>query len=273
MPLCFKSSIGLAKWHYKAYESMKHYILLIASFLFFNSDGFTQIQSGEVVYKIKERGSVIQEALDVPEVSSNIHALEFTKSYFADVRKALPNVRYRLNFTKNEASFQTTTKHMASDTGVDLNKALTFTRSNGSFYTNTKENLRLRQHNYLNKDWLIKDKVNTIEWEVTNKTKQIQGYTCYKAVADGPSEEIGWKKVIAWFAPEIPFQFGPLDYAGLPGLILEVEYGFYSFYADTIDFSNEDKNIKRPSKGELLDRLEYDKKIKELSDRFKRGSR
>lgn len=252
---------------------MKKYIILIVNFLIFNLVGFTQIQSGEVIYKIKERQSVIQEALDVPEVSSNIHALEFTKSYFADVRKTLPNLSYRLNFTKNEASFQATTKHMASDTGVDLNKSLTFTRSNGSFYTNTKENLRLHQRNYLNKDWLIKDKVKAIEWEITNETKQIQGYTCYKAVADGPSEEVGWKEVIAWFTPDIPFQFGPLDYAGLPGLILEVEYGFYTFYADTIDFSDENKNIKRPSKGELLDRLEYDKKIKELSDKFKMGSR
>lgn len=252
---------------------MNKYTLLIVSFLIFTTISFSQIHSGEVIYKIKERDSILQQVLDSPEISSDVHALEYTKSLFSDVRRSFPYLNYRLSFTTQEALFQVATTYMAGDAGMDINKSLNMTNSNGIFYTNIVENMRLHERNYLDKDWLIKDKADVVEWEITNETKQIQGYTCYKAVADGPSDEIAWSEVIAWFAPDIPFQFGPLDYVGLPGLILELDYGFYTFYADKIDFSNQRIEIKRPTKGKLLNRKEYDKQIKEMTDRLKGGSR
>lgn len=54
------------------------------------------------------------------------------------------------------------------------------------------------------------------EWVVTDESKEILGYQCFKALSDYRG-----RRWIAWFAPEIPVQEGPWKLCGLPGLILE----------------------------------------------------
>lgn len=54
------------------------------------------------------------------------------------------------------------------------------------------------------------------EWVVTDESKEILGYQCFKAFSDYRG-----RRWIAWFAPEIPVQEGPWKLCGLPGLILE----------------------------------------------------
>lgn len=54
------------------------------------------------------------------------------------------------------------------------------------------------------------------EWEITDETKKVLGYECFKATSDYRG-----RKWTAWFAPEIPVGEGPWKLCGLPGLILE----------------------------------------------------
>lgn len=54
------------------------------------------------------------------------------------------------------------------------------------------------------------------EWDITDESKEIIGYQCFKATAD-----FRGRRWTAWFAPEIPVQDGPWKLCGLPGLILE----------------------------------------------------
>lgn len=58
--------------------------------------------------------------------------------------------------------------------------------------------------------------IETPKWELSDSTKVVCGYTCHKAVADFRGRE--W---IVWYAPELPFSYGPWKLCGLPGLILE----------------------------------------------------
>ncbi len=57
----------------------------------------------------------------------------------------------------------------------------------------------------------------------------------------------------AWFTPDIPFQFGPIIYSGLPGMILELKQGYYIFTAQEIEFSQKDIIIAKPTKGKNID--------------------
>ena len=67
----------------------------------------------------------------------------------------------------------------------------------------------------LNKKFLITDELN-YSWKITNETKKIQNYTCYKATTSFRGNNFE-----AWFTPDIPINAGPWKWYGLPGLILE----------------------------------------------------
>ncbi|MGG7549252.1 GLPGLI family protein [Chryseobacterium arthrosphaerae] len=72
---------------------------------------------------------------------------------------------------------------------------------------------------------------NNINWKIKNEFKTVAGYKCQKA----ETTKYG-RTWIAWFASDIPFQYGPYKFNGLPGLITEVydlkddyHYTLYSF--------------------------------------------
>lgn len=65
-----------------------------------------------------------------------------------------------------------------------------------------------------------------IEWILTNETKKIEGFLCYKATAVKMvinSSGTFKHPIIAWYCPKIPLSFGPNGYGKLPGLILELQ--------------------------------------------------
>lgn len=96
-------------------------------------------------------------------------------------------------------------------------------------------------------------------WELTKEKKEIEGFTCYKAIGQLSSKEetAGAKDIIAWYCPEIPASFGPIGYGKLPGLILELQVNEIHFGAINIEFENTHFNIEIPSKGEVISSEEY----------------
>nr|WP_298001267.1 GLPGLI family protein [uncultured Flavobacterium sp.] len=69
--------------------------------------------------------------------------------------------------------------------------------------------------NIFKKNFLVTDQIN-YSWKITNETKQIQNFTCYKATTAFRGNTFE-----AWFTPDIPINAGPWKWYGLPGLILE----------------------------------------------------
>ncbi len=65
------------------------------------------------------------------------------------------------------------------------------------------------------KKFLITDELN-YTWKITNETKKIKDYTCYKATTTFRGNTFE-----AWFTPDIPINAGPWKWYGLPGLIVE----------------------------------------------------
>ncbi|MBS1592595.1 MAG: GLPGLI family protein [Bacteroidetes bacterium] len=65
-------------------------------------------------------------------------------------------------------------------------------------------------------DYKIELPFPNISWIITQETKQVGDYTCQKATG-----KFGGRLYTAWFAPDLPFKYGPWKLCGLPGLILE----------------------------------------------------
>ena len=94
--------------------------------------------------------------------------------------------------------------------------------------------------NFLGKN-IYQQSAKIIDWKLHEDTKKIDGYLCYKAT-NVYKVEYGEKvfnhPVVAWFCPELPYQYGPNGYGNLPGLILELQVRNVVFGADKIEFTN-----------------------------------
>ena len=75
-------------------------------------------------------------------------------------------------------------------------------------------------------NFAITTKISDYKWNITNETKMIDNYSCLKATCQikgrGKGGAVIDKEVVAYFCPELNYQFGPREFCGLPGLILEV---------------------------------------------------
>lgn len=75
-------------------------------------------------------------------------------------------------------------------------------------------------------------------WVLLNEKKHIQGYEVFKASVH--LRGVDWE---VWYAPDLPYSYGPWKLNGLPGLILEATTidGYYTFKATSIEFDTDNK--------------------------------
>ncbi|MDN3595418.1 GLPGLI family protein [Zunongwangia endophytica] len=101
--------------------------------------------------------------------------------------------------------------------------------------------------------------LDQIKWEIQADAKEIAGYQVQKATSS-----FAGRDYIAWFTPEIPLTDGPYKFAGLPGLILELqdteaEYVFkfagFEELANPLEYEIFPEKYKEVKKKELLDLL------------------
>lgn len=81
-------------------------------------------------------------------------------------------------------------------------------------------------------DFLYKETLPKLDWKLLNDTKQILNYTAKKAIV-----KYGGRNWTAWYTEDIPLQYGPYKFGGLPGLILEIydDKEHYHFTANSIN--------------------------------------
>lgn len=98
-----------------------------------------------------------------------------------------------------------------------------------------------------------------------------------KTESNDPFDEIEVPKeiiVTAWFTPQIPVGNGPGEYAGLPGLILELSFHRTTILCSKIIINpKEAESIDPPKKGMEVTREEYNKIIKEKMDEMRENFR
>jgi len=108
--------------------------------------------------------------------------------------------------------------------------------------------------------YLMVERSNKIKWKLSNETKTILGHVCYKATTT--KMVLSPIFIEAWYAPKLPYNFGPFGYHGLSGLILEIVQNEKIVYtADYIDW-NEDVFVIKPTTGKLIPR-------EKLNERFR----
>lgn len=121
-------------------------------------------------------------------------------------------------------------------------------------YKDFKNNKFLRQAEFMSRTFLIEDKLEKNDWQISDETQKIGKYTCQKATLTGGEENI-----TAWFTVEIPSNDGPRNYYGLPGLILKVKTKSLTIEAKNITILKEKIELKKPTKGKKVTAEEFEK--------------
>ena len=138
-------------------------------------------------------------------------------------------LEFQLWFTGEESLFELVPQlRLDTENRFLHNLAILETKGDRRHYLNTSTRTRLHERPALDSDTLyhLTDRYDKHPWTLTQATKTIAGYPCRQAVyaytytdLDDVDKTV---HVTAWYAPDLPYPYGPVGYDGLPGLILEL---------------------------------------------------
>lgn len=174
------------------------------------------------------------------------------------VKRGMQSLKYELVFNRNESLFQAKIV-MSIDGNIDYENVAMFSDADGIFYNSRSE--ALRQISFRNKTYRILMS-NKLDWTINNKEQKIiLDYNVLKATTTKQLDNGEIIEIEAWFAPDLPFQYGPKEFKGLPGLILELNDHSTRFMATKIKFEK-DVKIEKPNQGEIMTQDKFKKFIK-----------
>lgn len=218
---------------------------------------------------------------------------EFQKEIEIAVKKATEK-QYVLTFNKTECLYEEEQKlEEPKDASDGVSVSISFS-GDGKKYLNIKDKNSIVEDEIFGKEFLIVEPLVQPEWKLIAETKKIGDYNCFKAELVIPVSEKQKKEyeeflkkeekkpalfkmekpedkvITAWYTPEIPVNFGPNNYWGLPGLILEVSEEKQIILCSKVILSNKEKTkIKAPNTGEKVSQKKFDEIQKKKTDSMK----
>jgi GLPGLI family protein len=216
--------------------------------------------SGRITYTVSL--NIPKERIDEYEKSNKDQG---ASSEAIAILKNAKNVNSILEFNMGKSNYYVLD---GLDSDLSKNEIVNFvkTRAGGDkiYYSENNSNSFniFEQDCKLGECYLIKNEI--FNWKLSKETKKIGFYNCYKAILKYKNKDI-----IFWYTPEITTNFGPKNFSGLPGAILEIQDGYFSFTAINIELKlkNDELSIEKP-KGKLVTKEEYDEMLKKAFPEF-----
>lgn len=203
-----------------------------------------------------------------------------------------------LNFDKQASIYKEEEKLDAPGQNGGFRMMTSMMGGGGTYYKNVKDKTYTVDKEFMGKEFLVKDTLTTYKWNMEGETREIGGYTCYKATTVIPASKTDFRNfrpkkeedkkeeaktedgkdkktnfmddfdlpkeitITAWYTMDIPVNQGPEGYWGLPGLILEVNDGKTIILCSKIVLNPKDKvEIKAPKNGKEIGQKEYDETV------------
>jgi GLPGLI family protein len=215
---------------------------------------------------------------------------------FQEAMKSATEKQYSLSFNKAECLYEEQEKLEKPEASANggFSVSVSFP-GEGKKYINLKDKKSIAEDEIFGKEFLIVEPLEKPDWKLLNETKKIGEYNCFKAelliqVTEKQKEEYKEflkkeevkpalfkmdepkdKTIVAWYTPEIPLSFGPKNYWGLPGLILEINEEDSIILCSKVTLSNKEKSkIKVPNTGEKVTQKKFDEIQKKKMDSMKK---
>lgn len=145
-------------------------------------------------------------------------------------------------------------------------------KSNGEFYMEVNNKMLIEKKEFDDKKYIIESKINISDWKLTNETLKIGKFLCLKAKRNFIYESRKGKtsiEQVVWYTPEIPLPFGPLDFVGFPGLVIQVKSGNIITSLKTLRLNpKKNINVLLPKEGVKITKQEFLKITKKARERL-----
>ncbi len=240
-------------------KQRKQLMLLITFLMMLYTVTSQQNFQVKVIYKIT------MEDLDYSFIEKDSTKSMEMKNMAISILKNIKDAEAVLNFTATESLYEPIKKMKKEGIGgVNLTATLS---GKGKFYVNNSLKEYLYQKDFMGDLFLVAHQ--PIKWRLSQEEKQIGNYTCYKATTIKTIENgrgTFEREITAWYTPQIPVNFGPKEYNGLPGLILELTQVKLTFSAIKIELNTKEEIIiKKLTKGKKVTEEDFKKITKEAS--------
>lgn len=224
--------------HYMTNLKVKFFLVLLITFntlIIFS-------QKGEVIYQVK---SLKEEGKG--KISKG-------------VEKEYPLMEFQLNFNQFNSSFELKRNVPLNNKWYNYAKIFTETQ-NKWFQDNGKKEAISNKEIKGSLYQVVYDRMK--DWVLSEETRRIQGYLCFKATRKELNEKFSTKKnkkyivYTAWYSPDIPFPYGPSGNGGLPGVILELSRSnMLVFSAKKVILNDKKTKVEFPKEGKRITKKE-----------------
>lgn len=239
--------------------NFKNIVFLFTLFIWQYSNSQNKFQ-GKISYTIQVTN------IDFLKIENDSTKSIEVKNMVNKIFKDTKPVTAVLNFKNNESIYGL---DLINEMPIENDRAINLTKimaRKGKYYVNNISKEILHEENFGGDLFLIKYQPKN--WKIIQETKRIGNYSCYRAVTirkakDKEGNEV--EKIIeAWYTPEIPVNFGPKEYNGLPGLILELQEGKLNIIATKIELNTKNAIIiEKPKRGEKVTEEQYHEMVLE----------
>lgn len=196
--------------------------------------------------------SIFKNNTKLKKYNKDLFLKKLKKNQF-DYIEASKRIKLLLIYNKSESFFF---NERSLETPISIKKGFLIRLELFGIYYSNKFQTLIKKNSY-GQDFIVD--VPKYKWDITNQSKVINGYKCYKALTIKETENSkGTHKIniIAWFSPEIPFNYGPKEFNGLPGLIFELYEGNITFKLESLEKIKKIK-FEKPTKGKKITEKEF----------------
>lgn len=172
---------------------------------------------------------------------------------------------------------------------------MNFRMPTNTTYTDIAKQIQYEERAFFEKEFLIVDSLKQHRWKLSEETKTIAKQLCKKATTMITAPQMRMRvsrggennsdsaanapikpketELVVWYAENIPVSVGPDNYSGLPGVIMEMDVDNGASVTTAVEVSAKypKKELVAPTKGEKMNRAQFQENMQKLMQDMQRG--
>jgi len=257
---------------------------LMIAFISISTSAIAQMKEGKISY---ERKINMHRNLPDPQMKSMVPEFRTDK--------------FELIFNESVSLFRSVVDDEAPDPfanagGGGGGMRMNFRMPTANTFTDVSKQMQYEERAFFEKEFLIIDSLKQSKWKLSEETKTIAKQLCKKATTMITAPQMRMRvsiggggnntdtaantprapketELVVWYAENIPVSFGPDNYSGLPGVIMEIDQDNGATVTTAVEVSSRypKKELVAPTKGDKMNRAQFQENMQKLMQEMQRG--